>query len=237
MNKINKKINKKLILTGIRKINLKTLYFNFKYLPLKQAVLLPVWISKYCWLKNINKSEWIIKTENPYTGMIQVGYGKVGVFDKKMSRTILEISGQIIFNGKTFIGHGSKISIGKNGIIEFGKNVLISAETTFICKNKITIGDDCLFSWDILVMDTDQHNIRNQNGEIINCDKEILIGSKNWICCRSTILKGVQIASGNIIAANTVVTKSILETRCILGGNPIKVLKENMDWGNMEKHE
>jgi acetyltransferase-like isoleucine patch superfamily enzyme len=181
-------------------------------------------------LKKQNSGEWLIKAEKPYTGMIQIGYGNVGIFDKKMSRTILEIGGKIIFAGKTFIGHGSKISIGKAGVMEFGKNVIVSAETTFICRNKIVIGDNCLFSWDILVMDTDWHDIRDQDGEIVNRDREIIIGSKNWICCRSTILKGVQIASGNVIAANSVITRSVSETCCALGGNPTKVLKENIKW-------
>ena len=49
------------------------------------------------------------------TGLIQFGYGNVGVFDNKKSRSIWEVSGTVIFKGKCNIGHGSKISVGDCG--------------------------------------------------------------------------------------------------------------------------
>ena len=60
------------------------------------------------------------------------------------------ILGKIIFNGKASIGHGCKLSIENNGILEIGKNLTISAETSIICHKGIKIGNDCLFSWDVL---------------------------------------------------------------------------------------
>ncbi len=48
--------------------------------------------------------------------------------------------GKIIFNGKTFIGHGSKLSVGKSAKLEFGNNVSISAETEIICQRGILMG-------------------------------------------------------------------------------------------------
>ena len=53
---------------------------------------------------------------------------------------------------------------------------------------------------------------------------EVVIGDNVWIGDKSTILSGVQIGDSCIIAANSVVTKS-LPSFCIAAGNPCKILK------------
>ena len=70
--------------------------------------------------------------------MIRVEYGDIGIFDKKYSRTILDINGCIMFNGKTDIRHGSRISVGEKGKLNFGNNFTITAESEIICFKKIT---------------------------------------------------------------------------------------------------
>ena len=45
-----KNISLKKIIKILRRINVKTLYINFKFLPFKKALLLPIFISKYCFL-------------------------------------------------------------------------------------------------------------------------------------------------------------------------------------------
>ncbi len=65
------------------------------------------------------------------------------------------INGIINFNGRRNIGHGSKISVGKDGILTFGQNFNITAESSIVCYNNISFGNNCLLSWDILIMDTD----------------------------------------------------------------------------------
>jgi acetyltransferase-like isoleucine patch superfamily enzyme len=57
----------------------------------------------------------------------------------------------------------------------------------------------------------------------------IHIGNHVWIGMNVTILKGVQIGDGAIIAAGAVVTRNI-PARCLAGGVPARVLKENITW-------
>lgn len=64
-----------------QRINLKTIYFNLKYLPFKQAVKLPILVSNKVYLKSLLGK---IIIECPIsTGLIQIGYGEVGIFDNK----------------------------------------------------------------------------------------------------------------------------------------------------------
>ena len=43
------------------------------------------------------------------------------------------------------------------------------------------------------------------------------------------ILPGITIGDGAIVAAGAVVTKDV-PARCMVGGVPAKVVKENVDW-------
>lgn len=218
------------ILKTVSRINIKTIVFNLKYLPFEQAVLLPIFISRRAKLLKTKGEISINGKISP--GLIQIGYGNIGVFDKKYSRSILEIKGKITFGGKCRIGHGSKLSVSKTGHLTLGDNFSISAETTIICHKKITIGKDVLLSWDVLIMDTDLHKIKNKGeNHNINPDKPIFIGDKVWVGARSLILKGAKISNDTIIAANsTVLENKIKDENVVLGGNPLKVLKKDVEW-------
>jgi acetyltransferase-like isoleucine patch superfamily enzyme len=57
---------------------------------------------------------------------------------------------------------------------------------------------------------------------------EVEIGSRVMIGANSTILPGVRIGDGAIIAAASVVTKDVPEG-AFVGGNPAKVIRQNVD--------
>jgi len=207
---------------------IKTLYFNFYYLPFRQARHLPVFISKKVYFRRLNGS---VKLRNHATiGKIRIGFGDVGIFDYRYSRTIWDVSGSVIFNGKAEIGHGSRLAVGIDGILEFGNNLFITAETSIIAFKYVKLGDDCQLSWDILIMDTDLHPIRNEQEKIINEPAFVSIGNKVWIGCRSLILKGVNIPDNSVIGANTHVYKSLDKANCVYVGNPVKPVIENITW-------
>ena len=58
--------------------------------------------------------------------------------------------------------------------------------------------------------------------------KPIIIGEKCWIGMNSIILPGVTLGANTIVGAGSVVTKSFPEGKCIIAGNPAKVIK-NLD--------
>ena len=212
----------------IKYLTYNTIRFNFRYFPIKTAIKLPVFVSSSVWLKKING---IIKIDATVkTGMIKIGFGDISIFDKKRSRSIWSVEGNVIFKGKCDIGHGSKISVGKNGNLIFGKNFSITAESSIISNNRIVFGSDCLLSWDVLLIDDDFHNILNMELEKINHTKEILIGNKTWIGCRCLILKGAIIPNNSVIAAGSVVSNKLIQENAIYGSNPLKILKKNILW-------
>ena len=208
-------------------LNYKSIYFNFKYLSFKEAIKFPIFISNKVYLKNV-KGKIIIESPISF-GMIKIGFGEVGIFDDKRSRTIWNVFGKIIFKGSANIGHGSKISVGEKGILIFGNNFRITAESSIIAHSNITFGNDCLLSWDTLIMDNDLHHIINSQGEVINKSSPVFIGSNVWIGCRNLILKGAIIPNGCVIGANSVITKKLEKEYSVYVGNPVKCIKENIN--------
>lgn len=216
------------ILKLLAKINMKTIYFNIKYLPFNQAIKLPILISRRVYLRKTSGAIIILHPIKP--GLIKIGYGDIGIFDDKHSRSIWEVSGKVIFKGKANIGHGSKISVGNNGILQLGNNFAISAESSIVAFSKVEFGDNCLLSWDVLVMDTDFHLIKDEKGNIINQPQPIIFGNNVWVGCRNLILKGTKIPDNCVIAANSLVSKELTVKNSLYAGNPIKLLKENIRW-------
>ncbi len=208
--------------------NPKTLYFNFTYLPWQQAIRLPVWVSSKTYLLCTKGN---IRIEGDiHSGMIRIGYGKIGIFDKKRSRSIWECMGSVIFKGPAEIGHGSKISVGGQGELTLGKQFTITAESTIIAYKEIRFGNNCLLSWDILVMDSDFHTIRDAQSHILNEPAPIIIGDSVWIGCRCLILKNTRIPSGSVVAANSFVNKQLSGENQLFGGNPLNILKQDISW-------
>jgi len=131
-----------------------------------------------------------------------------------------------------------KIFIGPNATIEIGDNSGISSACLW-AKEKITIGNNVKIGGDCVLMDTDAHSLDwmiraglkkdKWGGVISDCEsaysRPIIIEDDVLIGTRSIILKGVTIGARTIIAAGSVVTKSI-PADCIAGGNPCKVIRQ-----------
>lgn len=204
----------------------KTLRFNFHYFPLKTALKLPVFVSHRTFLRELHGK--IMLPEKVNTAMIKIGFGDVGHYDRKRSRSIWQVSGTVAFGGKASIGHGSKLSV--RGNLTLGADFNMTAESTIVCAHQISFGNDCLLSWDILIMDTDEHPIINQDGIRTNPDKPILVGNHVWIGCKCTLLKGTEIPNNTVVAAGTLLTSAFSGENQVIGGNPPAVLKSDVRW-------
>ena len=130
---------------------------------------------------------------------------------------------------KAFIMYeGAEIVMLDGGKLSLGRNSYMNA-SLIQSANSITIGDDCAIASDVLIQDTDFHTILDEKGNEKPVSKPVVIGNHVWICAKATILKGVTIGDGAIIAAGAVVTKDV-PARCVVAGNPAKVVRENVIW-------
>ena len=110
---------------------------------------------------------------------------------------------------------------GKN--INMGKNVFINSGCRFQDQGGITIGDDVLIGHNV-VLATLNHDINPRKRSTMH-PAPISIGHDVWIGANATVLPGVTIGDGAIIAAGAVVTKDV-PPNVIAGGVPAKILKK-----------
>lgn len=203
----------------------KSVYVNFRLLPFNQAIKLPIMVSRKTKLRSLSGKVHLKKVK---TGIIRIGFGGTDMLDYRYNRTILKITGEIYFNGKTKIGVGAKIMV--SGKLILGENFDVTGDATIICANNITIGNNTMIAWQSILMDTDQHAIYDATNNCINKDKPIIIGNNVWVGARSFILKGTSIPNGCIIGANTTLTKTFTQQNSIIAGNPNKILTTNIHW-------
>ena len=127
------------------------------------------------------------------------------------------------------------IAMSNNSKVTIGKKFYGAKRTIFIAKEEggaqISIGDNCLFSYDVIVRTSDTHTIYdNRTKEVLNCSKNIKIGNHVWVAARAIILKGVEISDNSVIAAGSIVTKKFTEPNALIAGIPAKIKKREINW-------
>ena len=169
-------------------------------------------------------------------------------FRGKNSKVIIH-SPAIFTNSLIEVGNNCHIEI-QNSIHRINNLVIITANKSEIyignnfscvgCKIEnrdeagkiVSIGDDCMFSYDIIFRTSDGHAIYDlENNRYINTpQKGIEIGNHVWIGMGVSILKDVSICDNTIIGAKSLVTKGNTHKTTILAGTPAKTLKQNVGW-------
>ena len=137
---------------------------------------------------------------------------------------IMKNNGTVTLGDKVFLHRYVKLSA-YGGKIEIGNNSYIGDRTEIHAGESVKIGNGVNIAWDCNILDRDYHAFESDK-EVI---KPVVIKDNVWIGVRSTILKGVTIGEGAVVAAGSVVVKDV-PNRCLVAGNPAKVVKENITW-------
>ena len=96
---------------------------------------------------------------------------------------------------------------GAPACLSIGSNTRIWERTRIISRKSVAIGNDCAISWNCTILESDQHRISFDGLQWENHVSPIAIEDKVWIGCNVTVLKGVTIGTGSVIAAGSVVTR------------------------------
>lgn len=136
--------------------------------------------------------------------------------------------------GRNFASDGLSFSVeDNNNKIILGENCHGggNSELAAIEGTDIILGDDCMLSANITIRTGDSHSVLNaQTSQRINQSKSVVIGEHVWIGNTVLVFKGTEIGAHSIVAGGSVVTGKKFPNNCIIGGNPAKIIKENVDW-------
>lgn len=205
-----------------------TIYFNFRCLPFKTAIKLPIFIGYKTHIDKLSKN---IKFGcEPTTFMVRIGWGgTAGREAGKKNYLLLNDKATIQFNGRCTMSSGISLTMDL-GTLEIGNNFFCNKNCTISCNDKIIIGDNVLFGWNVEILDSDNHRVIHKNKENASDRGSIKIGDHVWVAAFSHILKNSFIPNGSVVAYHSLVTKSFQGENLLLGGCPAKILEEQIDW-------
>lgn len=132
--------------------------------------------------------------------------------------------------------------IGLKNTIEIGEN--FSSSDTLIHMPEepnlhVKIGDDCMFSWDVILWPTDTHTIYdNRTKKILNRpQKGIIIGNHVWLGHGVHILKDAIVSDYCMVGMHSLVTKKFSQPNCIIVGQPAKIIQTGINWDRKNTFE
>jgi len=118
-----------------------------------------------------------------------------------------------IERAKLFTGPQGKLIIGRNTRVN-GAHISAHLE--------VNIGENVRIAPYTLILDSDFHDVRDHFAD--GPTGKVVIGNNVWLATRCTILKGVTIGEGAVVAAGAVVTKNV-PAHSIVAGVPAKVIR------------
>ena len=186
-------------------------YNNLLYLKRKQQSIKSYWLSP------------LFKSCPPSVRFSKIGMlhdpEYISIGEKCSFQDYLYLTAWKEHKGEHFI---PELTIGNNG--SFG------AFNHITCINKVQIGDNCLTGKWVTISDnnhgTTDFDTLHEAPAIrkLYTKGPVVIGNNVWIGDKATILGGVTIGDGAVIAANSVVTKDV-PAYSVVCGNPARVIK------------
>lgn len=162
-------------------------------------------IAKIRWGRFVKLEDHVCMSALAKDGILLGDYVSIGAFSRIIVSTSFNHIGRFIRIGNN-VGIGEFAYLGGAGGLTIGAHTIIGQYFSCHPENHTYENTEML--------------IRHQGVT----RKGIHIGENCWIGSKVTILDGVQIGNGCVIAAGSVVTKSF-PNNCVIGGVPAKLLK------------
>lgn len=190
-------------------------------------------LQRYQLTKLNNLINWLRHTKHKINRLIAPKQNKSIHVDKKawISKTAVV---ECRFGGSITIGKNSEILdyvmlLTYKGEIEIGDNCSINPFCVIYGHGGVKIGNDVLIATHTVIIPSN-HNFSSLDRPIRlqgNTSKGIIIEDDVWIGAGCKILDGVIIGKSSIVAAGSVVNKSI-EPYSIVGGVPAKLIRKRL---------
>jgi galactoside O-acetyltransferase len=144
-------------------------------------------------------------------------------------------------SGKIAIGRDSIIHCRvdfdmPSGFVSIGNRSYLGA-SHLVCNSRIDIGDDVIISWGVTIVDHNSHSLdwRKRKLDVALWSKgmkdwdgvkvaPVIVRNRVWIGFGASILKGVTLGEGAVVAAGSVVTKDV-PAFALVGGNPARIIR------------
>lgn len=169
---------------------------------------------------------------NSIQGVLRILFAKwylrkciVGKMVSVNGKPVVDNKGEMIFSDEVRIWSTivqAKLYTGKKGKLIVGRNARLNGVHIDV-REMVKIGENVRIAPYTIILDSDFHDVKDHFAD--GTSKPIIIEDDVWIATRSTILKGVHIGKGAVVATGAVVTKDV-PPYCVVAGVPARVIKK-----------
>ena len=162
---------------------------------------------------------------------IYVGGGDIEIgcdlLHKSKAETRLRLRERAVWSncGGCKISYGSTVEILKDGFFDC-KYFTMNSNSTVIVAEKIVFGNDVMIGRNVVIYDSDHHQIIDEEDKVTNRPAPVVIEDHVWLATNVLVLKGATIGKGSVVGANSTVSKRI-GSHIIANGEHRLRIKEN----------
>lgn len=205
----------------------KTIYLNFRLLPVLKAVRCPLVIVGKVHLRNLTGK---VDLQCPIRfGTVIIGKDVDNMPISYMPAQIF-IKGILVIKGACIINQSANVVVWPQATMELGEGALICSGVVLKAVRRVIIGKYAMISSGSFIMDSNIHCIRDtETGIISNPTKSIHIGDYCWLSMNSTVLGGGRLPNCSITTRYAFLNKSYDETYAgsVFAGMPAKIVRQN----------
>ena len=150
---------------------------------------------------------------------------RLGRHVRVRGRPLVEGLGQIVIeDGVSIWSHLSRtqLSAGPGATLRLGAGSFVNTGTSISARARVDIGCRCQIANHVVIMDSDFHGLLDRDRP--EPPAPIVIEDDVWIAVRATVLKGVRIGRGAVVAAGAVVVRDV-PPYTLVAGVPARVVK------------
>lgn len=184
------------------------------------------------WLKGegvhfVGNVEWEIDKTARFEVKHRFSFGGSGVFRRSSleSRVVMQPHSSLEVD-EGGVSYGCNVQIYQGGSVKIGEGLRANLGIKLICAKSIKIGRWVAIGHEVTIRDYHGHYL---NGDGYQPAAEVEIGDHVWICEHSTIMPGVRIGSGAVIASHSLVNKDV-PPNTLVAGIPARVIRSNVQW-------
>jgi acetyltransferase-like isoleucine patch superfamily enzyme len=137
----------------------------------------------------------------------------------------LEPGATLRVQGRARLGLGARVRIGRSALLSFGDDTYVGANFHAQVFDRVEIGSGCAVSWDVTILDTNMHQLVGEPAGA----HAVTVGNNVWIGFGATILPGVTIGNGAVVAAKAVVASDV-PAGALVAGSPARVVRTDVEW-------
>lgn len=159
---------------------------------------------------------------------LELGFNQ---YKHSKTETHLRMKENAVWNCKNgcMLFYDTVLEVHKNAVLD-SNFFSMNGGSVIICAKHITIGEDAMLGRNIVIYDSDYHQVLDPAGKMKNFSKEVVVGAHVWLTNQIMVLKGVKIGDGALISPYTVVRKDVPAHSMIVNGALQKVISEDVSW-------